>query len=108
SMGLTRGVQSNGVVVTLPDGGTDEPDAGTGEPDGGTGEPDGGTGKPDGGTGEPDGGTGKPDGGGAGPDEDGPKDSPLGWGCASAGGAGLPLLLGLIVLMLLARRRQAS
>ncbi|WP_224245107.1 hypothetical protein [Hyalangium gracile] len=107
--GITTVERSNGVMITLPDGGTGEPDGGSQEGDGGT-EADGGTGDGDGGT-EADGGTG--DGGGgtgdAGPDGDGEPDptepgSPLGWGCASGGGAGVPLLLGLMLLGLLGRR----
>ncbi len=110
-IGLTSIARSNGVVVTLPDGGTPPPppDGGTGGTDGGTGGTDGGTGEPDGGTGTPDGGTGGPDGGsGNGGDEDLDPSSPAGWGCASAGGAGLPLLLGLLALVLLARRLGQS
>lgn len=118
--GLTRTDMSDGVLVTYPDGGvpppsdagtpdsgTPEPDAGTPDPDAGTPEPDAGT--PDSGTPNPgtDGGTQGPDGGGGGgggdPDED--PDSPVGFGCASGGGA-VPLLvvLGLFALALLSRR----
>lgn len=114
-VGLTKGVQSSGVRVTLPDGGVGEPDGGTGEPDGGSGGPDGGPGGPDAGEGEPDGGAVNPDGGpseppdgGAGEGEGGDKESPLGWGCAAAGGAGLPLLLGLIAFVLLGRRQEQA
>jgi hypothetical protein len=112
--GLTAIARSNGVTVLAPpppDGGTD---GGTGGEDGGTGSEDGGTGGTDGGTdggtggkdGGTDGGTGGPDGGGGGGEEPGEPESPLGWdlGCASAGGAGLPLLLGLIAFLLLGRR----
>jgi hypothetical protein len=108
SVGLASEARSLDVVVTDPPDGTD---GGTGGPDGGTGTPDGGTGTPDGGTGTPDGGTGTTDGGtdggmdaGTGGGADDETQAPLGWGCASAGGAGLPLLLGLIAFMLLARR----
>lgn len=110
-VGLTTGVQSSGVVVTLPDGGLGEPDGGSSGPDGGPGEPDGGEGETDGGSVQPDGGSGLPDGGSGEPDggtgggKSGDKDSPLGWGCAAAGGAGIPLLLGLMAFVLLGRKR---
>ncbi len=116
--GLTAIARSNGVTVLDPnpgpDGGTGGEDGGTGGEDGGTGGEDGGTGGTDGGAdggtggtdGGTDGGTGGPDGGGGGGEEPGEPESPLGWdlGCASAGGAGLPLLLGLIAFVLLGRR----
>jgi hypothetical protein len=89
--GLTASAKSNGVVVTRPI----PPDGGTGGTDGGTGGTDGGT---DGGM---DGGTGSPDAGSGGGDEPSEEPrSPAGWqwGCTSTGGAGLPLLLGLIAL----------
>ena len=97
-VGLTQGAQSDGVVVTLPDGGMGEPDAGMGEPDAGMVKPDAGTVKPDGGMDEPDGGSGDGD------EKDGDKVSPLGWGCSSAGGMALPLFLGLIAFLILSRR----
>ncbi len=128
--GLTSIARSDGITVVSPpppdggmsDGGTGGTDGGTGGDGGGTGGTDGGTGGTDGGTGGTDGGTdggtggtdGGKDGGTGGPDagggdgEDPDEDpiSPVGWdlGCASAGGAALPLLLGLIALMLLRRR----
>jgi hypothetical protein len=110
--GLTSVARSNGVTVLRApppaDGGTD---GGTGGTDGGTGGTDGGTGGTDGG---PDGGTdggtdagmNSPDaGGGSGEEPAEDPRSPAGWGCASTGGAGLPLLLGLIALMLRGRLR---
>jgi len=109
--GLTRTGMSDGVLVTYPDGGVPPPadagtpDSGTPDPDAGTPDPDAGT--PDAGTPDPgtDGGTQDPDGGGGGggdPDEE--RDSPVGFGCASGGGA-VPLLvlLGLFALALLSR-----
>ena len=67
---------------------------------------DGGTSEPDGGSGNPDGGSGNPDGGSEEPPEDG--SVPLmGWSC-SAADAGLPMVLGLLVLVLLARRRSSG
>ncbi|KFE64927.1 hypothetical protein [Hyalangium minutum] len=107
-VGLTQGAQSSGVVVTLPDGGVVEPDGGTGEPDGGPGSPDAGEGEPDGGAVNPDGGPSEPPDGGTGDGQGGDKESPLGWGCAAAGGAGLPLLLGLIAFVLLGRRQEQA
>lgn len=107
-VGLTQGAQSDGVVVTLPDGGLSEPDGGVGEPDGGPGGPDAGEGEPDGGAVHPDGGPSEPPDGGTGDGQGGDKDSPLGWGCAAAGGAGLPLLLGLIAFVLLGRRQAQA
>jgi hypothetical protein len=107
--GLTRTAVSDGVVVTDPNGNV--PDAGM---DGGMGEPDSGVGVPDGGMPGPDAGmdagtdggtTNPPDGGGGGgggDDED--PDSPVGWGCASGGGAAPLLLLGLFALVLAGRR----
>ncbi len=97
--GLTVTASSNGVrvVPVVTDGGTN------GGTDGGTnGGTDGGT---DGGTsGGADGGT---DGGGSdGEPEEG--ETPLmGWSCTAAG-AGVPMLLGLLALMLLARRRGSQ
>jgi hypothetical protein len=103
-VGFATVISSNGVLVTEPEGG---PDGGMGGPDGGMGGPDGGPGGPDGGMGGSDGGPGGPGGGGGpgGPDED-IKQSPVGWGCASAGGVLMPVVLGLLVLVLLARRSR--
>jgi uncharacterized protein (TIGR03382 family) len=113
-VGLTTVARSDGVLVTgtNPDAGSGTDDGGTGGPDGG---PDGGMGGPDGGTGGPDGGQddggtspdGGTDGGTGNTDGDGPI-SPLGWGCASTGAAGVPLILGWIVLVLAARRRDET
>lgn len=92
--GLTVTASSNGVrvVPVVTDGGTN------GGPDGGAdGGPDGGAG------GGRDGGT---DGGSDGEPEEG--EVPLmGWSCTAAG-AGVPMLLGLLALMLLARRRGSQ
>jgi uncharacterized protein (TIGR03382 family) len=128
--GLTAIERSGGILVTYPDGGVPPPpdagtpDAGTpdaGTPDAGTpdaGTPDAGTpdagapdagapdaGAPDAGTpdaGDPDPGT---DGGGGGGNPDNEPNSPIGFGCASGGGA-MPLLvlLSLFALALLSRR----
>jgi hypothetical protein len=98
--GLTAAARSGSVMLEAPS----NPDAGT---DGGDGELDGGAdGGDDGGTNPgDDGGTNPGDDGGTGSGDGGDKEPvpPLGWGCASGGGAGLPLLIGLIVLVLLGR-----
>ena len=108
--GLTQIAMSDGVVVVeppdnVPDAGT--PDSGMGTPDSGMTSPDAGVGA-DAGTGT-DGGTTNPadggggGGGGGGGDEEDP-DSPVGWGCASGGGAAPLLLLGLFALVLAGRK----
>jgi hypothetical protein len=74
--------------------------------DGGTGNTDGGTGNTDGGTGNMDGGTDAGTGNGPGDTEDG-KEPLLGFSCTAAD-AGLPMLLGLLTLVLLARRRGSQ
>lgn len=100
--GIDGGVGSPDAGI---DGGVGTPDAGA---DGGPGIPDagidGGTGMPDSGTETPDSGTGGDDGG----MEEGEPRSPIGCGCSSEGGAGVPLLLGLMLLALRVRRSHAS
>lgn len=96
--GLSATASSDGVLVTLPDGGLPP-----GTDAGGTPEcplpPDAGV---DGGIGD----GGPPDGGSAGPDET-PRErvTPLGWGCGTAGGFSS---LALLVLGALGRRRGRS
>lgn len=83
--GNTVTLSSNGVTVVpvVTDGGTSGPDAGTSNPDGGT---------PDGGSNE------QP--------EDG-SEPLMGWSC-SAADASLPVVLGLLALVLVARRRTTG